>query len=104
MGPKTEPLGLIKAFTTSLRKKDDGRARHLLSVCTGSLFLAEAEVLDGLIAARNPKYYARLGEISSGKGKIRVMEETYVLNKPKQETKLRITTNGGVSCGMDSCW
>jgi len=45
---KTEPLYLIAAFA-ALPKRKDGRTRYILSVCTGSLFLAEAGVLDGFV-------------------------------------------------------
>src|SRR5580658_5583034 len=45
----SEPLALIHAFAT-LPKREDGRVRILLSVCTGSLFLASHGVLKGLTA------------------------------------------------------
>lgn len=99
---ETEPLGLIKAFA-GLEKRGDGRVRTLLSVCTGSLFLAEAGVLDGLTATTHFYYYDRLREISAAKGETKVVEERFVVNKTNEEKGLRIITSGGVSCGLDSC-
>jgi transcriptional regulator GlxA family with amidase domain len=102
LGGEREPLGLIKAFA-DLQKRGDGRVRTLLSVCTGSLFLAEAGVLDGLTATTHPYYYDKLREITTAKGETKVVEERYVVNKTDKEKGLRIITSGGVSCGLDSC-
>jgi transcriptional regulator GlxA family with amidase domain len=98
---KTEPLDLIKAFA-ALPKRADGRTRYLLSVCTGSLFLAEAGVLDGLSATTHTKFYGALTEVARAKGNTKVLEERFVVNKVDGKG-LRIVTSGGVSCGMDSC-
>jgi transcriptional regulator GlxA family with amidase domain len=103
---KTEPLDLIKAFA-ALPKKEDGSVRILLSVCTGSLFLAEAGVLDGLTATTHPRYYGKLREIvgARGEGKTKVVEERFVVNKIDEAKGLRIITAGGVSSGIDaSLW
>ena len=86
-----------------LKKRDDGRTRYLLSVCTGSLFLGEAGVLDGLSATTHAKYYGKLREVCESKGKTKVLEERFVVNQVNEEKGLRIVTSGGVSCGMDSC-
>lgn len=99
---KTEPLDLIKAFV-ELPKRDDGRTRYLLSVCTGSLFLAEAGVLDGLSATTHVNYYGQLEKICQSKGKTTVLEERFVVNKVDEEKGLRTITSGGVSSGLDSC-
>ncbi|KAK4150925.1 protein DJ-1 [Chaetomidium leptoderma] len=50
---KAEPLGLITAYS-ELQKKDPSRERTLLSICTGSLFLAEQGILSGLSATTHP--------------------------------------------------
>lgn len=99
---KTEPLALIKAFV-DLEKREDGRVRTILSICTGSLFLAEAGALAGLTATTHPYYYDILKEICGTKGETTVGEERYVVNKVDEEKGLRIITSGGVSCGLDSC-
>jgi len=94
---------LIKAFA-SLPKKADGSTRVLLSVCTGSLFLAEAGVLVGLTATTHPRHYGKLRELTDGKG-TKVLEERFVVNKVDEKKGLKIVTAGGVSAGLDaSLW
>jgi transcriptional regulator GlxA family with amidase domain len=100
---KTEPLDLIKAFA-ALPKKENGGVRVLLSVCTGSLFLAEAGVLGGMTATTHPRYYGKLREIVKvkGEGKTKVVEERFVVNRTDVGAGLRIITAGGVSSGIDA--
>jgi transcriptional regulator GlxA family with amidase domain len=101
---KTEPLDIIKAFV-ALPKKQDGSIRTLMSVCTGSLFLAEVGVLDGKTATTHVNYLDKLREIVEGKGETEVVEERFVVNKTDEEKGLRIITAGGVSSGLDaSLW
>ena len=50
---KAEPLDLINAFS-ELQKADPARERTLLSICTGSLMLAQQGILAGLSATTHP--------------------------------------------------
>lgn len=61
---KAEPLPLIKAYA-ELQKSDSSRERTLLSVCTGSLFLAEQGILAGLAATTHPDYFTAFENICS---------------------------------------
>jgi putative intracellular protease/amidase len=82
---KSEPLGLIKAFS-DIQKKHPERERTLFSVCTGSLFLAQQGILNGLSATTHPDYYAKFEKIASEiamrdlADRCDVMEERYVVN------------------------
>jgi transcriptional regulator GlxA family with amidase domain len=100
----SEPLALIHAFAT-LPKREDGRVRTLLSVCTGSLFLASQGVLKGLIAGTHPSFIGKLQEICNQQGSraesTRVVDERYVVNRVN-ERGLRVITSGGISCGLDA--
>jgi putative intracellular protease/amidase len=55
---KAEPLGLIAAFA-ELQKSDPTRERTLMSICTGSLFLAQQGILAGLSATTHPDFLTR---------------------------------------------
>lgn len=55
---KAEPLGLITAFS-EIQKGDPSRERTLLSVCTGSLLLAQQGILSGLSATTHPDYITK---------------------------------------------
>lgn len=61
---KSQPLGLIKAFTEQ-QKKNPSRERSLMSVCTGSLFLGETGILAGLSATTHPDFMAKFENICS---------------------------------------
>ena len=82
---KTEPLNLIKAFA-ELQKKDPNRERTLMSVCTGSMLLAQQGILQGLAATTHPDYYTKLENICKATAlrdlaeRTDVMEERYVVN------------------------
>ncbi|KAG7287873.1 hypothetical protein NEMBOFW57_007390 [Staphylotrichum longicolle] len=52
---KAEPLSLITAYS-ELQKGDPTRERTLLSICTGSHFLAKQGILSGLSATTHPDY------------------------------------------------
>ncbi|PSR81902.1 class I glutamine amidotransferase-like protein [Coniella lustricola] len=61
---KAEPLDLISAYS-EVQKKDPARERTLLSICTGSLFLAQQGILSGLSATTHPDAIIRLEQICS---------------------------------------
>lgn len=96
-----EPISLVAAFA-ALPRRADGAVRTILSVCTGSIFLAQAGVLAGLTATTHYLYYDRLKEYSARHGKTEVLDVRFVVNKVDEEKGLRIITSGGVSCGLDS--
>jgi transcriptional regulator GlxA family with amidase domain len=82
---KSEPLGIIKAFS-DLQKKHPEKERTLMSICTGSLFLAQQGILSGLSATTHPDWYAKLesinGEVAQRDlaDRCDVVEERYVVN------------------------
>lgn len=55
---KAEPLDLIVAYS-EIQKNDPSRERTLLSICTGSLFLAQQGILAGLSATTHPDYLTK---------------------------------------------
>ncbi|KAI0159210.1 hypothetical protein LQW54_009009 [Pestalotiopsis sp. IQ-011] len=61
---KSEPLPIIKAYS-DLQMKDNLRERTLLSVCSGSIFLAEQGILSGLAATTHPDYMTAFENICS---------------------------------------
>lgn len=82
---KAEPLGLVRAFS-DLQKKHPEKERTLLSICTGSLFLAQQGILHGLSATTHPDYFAKFENINSEAAqrdlaeRCDVVEERYVVN------------------------
>lgn len=80
-----EPIGLIKAFG-ELQKNNPERERTLLSVCTGSLFLAKAGVLQGLSATTHHDYDITLEKLCQEASahvsteRTDVLQERYVVN------------------------
>ncbi|KAK3111710.1 hypothetical protein LTR53_012758 [Teratosphaeriaceae sp. CCFEE 6253] len=82
---KEQPFTIIKAFT-ELQKKDPARERTLMSVCTGSLFLAELGILSGLAATTHPDFITKMEIICSNAAqrdmadRCDVMEARYVVN------------------------
>ena len=55
---KAEPLDLITAYS-ELQKKDPTHERTLMSICTGSLFLAHQGILSGLSATTHPDFLTK---------------------------------------------
>jgi putative intracellular protease/amidase len=82
---KAEPLGLISAFS-ELQKKHPEKERTILSICTGSMLLAQQGILSGLSATTHPDYYAKFeklcGEVAQRDLSERcdLIEERYVVN------------------------
>jgi transcriptional regulator GlxA family with amidase domain len=98
-----EPLGLIKAFN----ELKAGKPRTMLSVCTGSLFLASQGVLTGLTATTHWRSMDILRSIVQEKEKAggkatKVVEDRFVVNPVDREKGLRVITSGGISCGLDA--
>lgn len=85
---KKQPLPLINAWV-ELQKKDPSKERTLFSVCTGSLLLAKAGVLQGLAATTHPEHYTRLEMLCQDASvkdtgiRTDVMEERYVVNNAR---------------------
>jgi transcriptional regulator GlxA family with amidase domain len=75
---KAEPLPLINAFA-EIQKNDSARERTLLSVCTGSLFLAEAGILSGLSATTHPDYMTKFEILCSNAAQRELQERTDVV-------------------------
>jgi len=79
---KAEPLDLINAFS-EVQKKDPSRERTLLSVCTGSLFLAQQGILSGLSATTHPDYMTRFENICSQAATRDLAERTDVVEEAR---------------------
>lgn len=73
-----EPAGLIVDFS-ELQKRDPARERTILSVCTGSLFLAREGILSGLSATTHPDYMTTFENICSDAATRNLQERTDVL-------------------------
>lgn len=84
---KSEPLGLIRAFA-DLQEHNSTKERTILSIDTGSLFLAHEGILQGLSATTHPDYYIKLEILAQESAqkdldvRTEVMEgERYVVNQ-----------------------
>lgn len=75
---KAEPLDLISAFA-ELQKADPTRERTLMSVCTGSLFLAQQGILAGLSATTHPDFTTKFEILCSAAATRDLSERTDVL-------------------------
>ncbi|KAI2624234.1 class I glutamine amidotransferase-like protein [Hypoxylon sp. NC1633] len=76
---KSEPLPIIEAFA-ELQRTDYTRERTLMSICTGSLFLAEAGILAGLSATTHPDYMTKFEIICSNAAQRDLQERTDVVD------------------------
>lgn len=75
---KAEPLSLIVAFS-NIQKADPSHERTLLSICTGSLFLAEQGILSGLSATTHPDYITKFENLCSQAAQRNLAERTDVV-------------------------
>jgi transcriptional regulator GlxA family with amidase domain len=75
---KAEPLSLISAYA-ELQKSDPTHERTLLSICTGSLFLAEQGILYGLSATTHPDFMTRFENACSKAAQRELAERTDVI-------------------------
>lgn len=91
VGSRTEMNN--ESITTWIRATAN-RAEHVLSVCTGALFLAKANLLDGLRVTTNRNAFDLLREIAPPSALI-VEEVRYVDNG-------KIVMSAGVTAGFDA--
>jgi transcriptional regulator GlxA family with amidase domain len=104
LASKAEPLGLIKAFSELPAGKS---TRNIVSVCTGSLFLASQGVLNGLTGTTHWGSMDILRSITKevaaevSAAATKVVDDRFVVN-PVNERGLRVITSGGISCGLDA--
>jgi hypothetical protein len=75
---KAEPLDLISAFS-ELQQNDPSRERTLMSICTGSLFLAHQGILSGLSATTHPDYLTTFENLCSQAATRNAAERTDVI-------------------------
>ncbi|KAI0888945.1 class I glutamine amidotransferase-like protein [Annulohypoxylon maeteangense] len=75
---KSEPLPIIEAFA-ELQRNDYTRERTLMSVCTGSILLAEAGILAGLSATTHPDYMTKFEIVCSNAAQRDLQERTDVV-------------------------
>jgi putative intracellular protease/amidase len=81
----TEPMALIKSYA-DIQTKNPMRERTLMSVCTGSLFVAETGILSGLNVTTHPDYMIKMENMNQSVShrdmseRFDVMEERYVVN------------------------
>lgn len=73
-----QPIGLISDFS-ELQKKDPARERTILSICTGSLFLAKEGILAGLSATTHPDYITQFENLCSDAATRNLNERTDVI-------------------------
>ncbi|PHH64598.1 hypothetical protein CDD81_4209 [Ophiocordyceps australis] len=73
-----EPLGLINNFA-ELQKKDPARERTVLSICTGSILLAQEGILSGLSATTHPDYMTKFENVCSDAATRNLTERTDVI-------------------------
>lgn len=76
---EAQPCALITDFS-ELQKKDPARERSILSVCTGSLFLAKEGILSGLSATTHPDYLTTFENLCSEAATLNLQERTDVVD------------------------
>ena len=75
---EAEPFTTIRNFA-ELQKSDPARERTILSVCTGSLFLARENILSGLSATTHPDYLTKFENLCSEAATKNLTERTDVI-------------------------
>ena len=75
---KEEPLGLIRAFA-DLQEHNASKERTILSVDTGSIFLAHEGILQGLSATTHPSYYISLEITAQRSAQVQLEARTEVV-------------------------
>ncbi|KAK5949819.1 hypothetical protein OHC33_009208 [Knufia fluminis] len=75
---QSEPLGLIRAFA-DLQEHNASKERTILSVDTGSLFLAKMGILQGLAATTRPEQYITLENLAQESAQKELETRTEVL-------------------------
>ncbi|KAK3943887.1 protein DJ-1 [Diplogelasinospora grovesii] len=75
---KAEPLDLITAYS-KIQQDDPTRERTLMSICTGSLFLAHQGILAGLSATTHPDALTRFENVCSQAATRDLAERTDVI-------------------------
>lgn len=75
---KAEPLDLITKYS-ELQKSDPTHERTLMSICTGSLFLAQQGILQGLSATTHPDYLTKFENACSQAAQRDLAERTDVI-------------------------
>ena len=105
-----EPMTLLRAFAELAEGEKcascghgPARLRTVFSVCTGSIFLAAAGLLEERTATT---HWGSIDLLKSGKyGEVgKVVSERFVVNqrKKREGMSLAVITSGGISCGMDA--
>lgn len=83
---------MLNPLTLDYVRQTSARAEFVLSVCTGSLLLASAGLLEGLYATT---HHAALRELEALRGDFVVLPDARIVDNG------RIVTSSGVSAGID---
>jgi len=96
-GIGTRVLLAKSAFIEWVRRRA-GMAELTMSVCTGSLLLAKAGLLEGLRATTHHRSFELLRELAP---RTEVLEGERFVDNPAQPGRSRIVTSAGISAGID---
>lgn len=100
-------LDWIRTFSRANMDIPDGKRKVILSVCTGSLILATAGILDGMRVTTHHSARALIKVLAEEHGgEIEVVEDRIVeevfKGKESRDFGVDIITSGGVSSGIDA--
>ncbi|MCJ1369597.1 hypothetical protein MMC20_000809 [Loxospora ochrophaea] len=100
-----KPLRDLIAAFVALPKREEGRERALISICTASLILGHLGILAGKKATTHWMDIESLKNITatSGRDSTEVVSARFVDAGSDTNKGLRLITAGGVSCGLDGC-